>query len=262
MKTFKQYINEGRLGVAAAALGIAGAAMAAPPKPEAVEHMVQFIKQKEGFRPVAEPDKIATGNPPVVGYGTTHTYPDTGKAIKIGETITPEKAEEHVRTYLANMTPHLEKIPGWDEMPAGKQSALMSFGHNFGSGFYKPNAKPNEDFYSISQDLKNKNWENVPATLKLYNKSDGKVQGGLVKRRASEGQMWSESDSESKPKTASQDDVKTTAPTAIDTHQVVRGDTLGAIAKKYGKSVQDIQNLNPNITNPNVIKPGQKIKTK
>ena len=31
------------------------------------------MKEKEGFRPVAEPDKDAKGNPVVVGYGTEGT---------------------------------------------------------------------------------------------------------------------------------------------------------------------------------------------
>jgi len=54
----------------------------------------------------------------------------------------------------------------------------------------------------------------------------------------------------------------TQAPAPSNTHQVAKGDTLGAIAKKYGKSVEDIQKLNPDIKDPNAIKPGQKIKTK
>jgi LysM repeat protein len=52
------------------------------------------------------------------------------------------------------------------------------------------------------------------------------------------------------------------APAPTSTHEVVKGDTLGAIAKKYKTTVQDIQKLNPDIKDPNAIKPGQKIKTK
>jgi len=249
MKTFKQHLEENRLATLAATAGmIAGSAMAAPPKPEAMNRMVEFIKQKEGFRPVAELDKDATGNPPVVGYGTTHTYPDTGNRIQVGEKITKEKAEEHIRTYLNKMTPRLEKIPGWDDMDAGKQAALMSFGHNFGSGFYG-----HKNFKSLTADLKNKNWDNVPETLQLYNKSGGKVLGGLVKRRAEEGQWW-KGDNSSTPKTPT--------ITPNDIHNVAKGDTLGAIAKKYGTSVENIQKLNPEITDPNKIGVGQKIKTK
>jgi hypothetical protein len=254
MKSFKQYLEENRLAMLAAA-GLASGAMAAPPKPEAVERMVQYMKEKEGFRATAERDKDATGKPVVVGYGTTHTYPDTGAKIQLGDRITPEKAEEHIRTYFKNMTPHMEKIPGWDEMDAGKQSALMSFGYNFGPAFYKPNAKPNESFYSISQDLKNKNWDNVPKSLSLYNKSGGKVLGGLVTRRKMEGDMWRGT---STPTPTQQNQQTQTQ----NSHTVAKGDSLSRIAEKHGTTIENLQKLNPHITDVNKINIGVKIKTK
>jgi len=45
-------------------------------------------------------------------------------------------------------------------------------------------------------------------------------------------------------------------------HKVNPGDTLGAISKKYGVSVDDIMKINPNIKDPNKIQAGQKIKIK
>lgn len=45
----------------------------------------------------------------------------------------------------------------------------------------------------------------------------------------------------------------------IITHTVQRGDTLSRIAKQYGVTVQAILNVNPQITNPNRIFPGQVI---
>lgn len=259
MKTFKQHLEENRLASFAAAAALASGAMAAPPKPEAVERMVQYMKEKEGFRATAERDKDATGKPVVVGYGTTHTYPDTGAKIQLGDRITPEKAEEHIRTYFKNMTPHMEKIPGWDEMDAGKQSALMSFGYNFGPAFYKPNAKPNESFYTISQDLKNKNWGNVPKSLSLYNKSGGKVLGGLVKRRKMEGDMWRGTSTPTPIPTPTQQNQQTQTQ---NSHTVAKGDSMSAIAEKHGTTVQNLKKLNPHIKDPNKISIGQNIRTK
>ena len=43
------------------------------------------------------------------------------------------------------------------------------------------------------------------------------------------------------------------------TYKVVKGDTLSAIAKKYKITLAELKKLNPQITNPNVIKVGQVI---
>jgi GH24 family phage-related lysozyme (muramidase) len=276
MKTFKTYLEERRLMTGLAALGIASAASAAPPKPEAVERMVDFIKQKEGFRPVAEPDKDAEGNPTVIGYGITHNYPHTGKKIQIGDTVTKQEAEQHVRHYFNNMTPHLEKIPGWDEMHSGQQAALMSFAYNYGPGFYRPKAKSNERFYSISQDLLNKNWDNVPTSLNLYNKGVDRNTGkkvvlpGLVKRRAEEGKMWSGGLGSTQPTQTAQPQqvqpkpIQQSAPTSPGSHHVVaKGDSLSKIAKRYNTSLEDILAKNPHLkANPDKISIGQKVKVK
>ena len=43
-------------------------------------------------------------------------------------------------------------------------------------------------------------------------------------------------------------------------HLVVKGDTLSAIAVKYGTTVKNLQALNPRIKNPNLIYPGEYIR--
>ena len=45
-------------------------------------------------------------------------------------------------------------------------------------------------------------------------------------------------------------------------YEVKSGDNLSNIAKQQGKSLDEILKLNPGIKDPNVIKPGQKIKVK
>ena len=264
MKSFKTYLEESKKA-ALAALAITSAAMAAPPKPEATEYIVDYMKEKEGFRPVAEPDKDAKGNPVVVGYGTTHVYPDTKKPIKVGEKITPEKGEELIKASIEkDITPKMEKIPGWDEMDPGKQAALVSFGYNVGHGFYGA-----KGFESITQNLKNKEWDKVPETLKMYNKAGGKVLRGLTTRREQEGKLWSEGLPTQTPKPVEAPKQQATAPKTTtqpqqptDSYEVKSGDNLSKIAKQHGKSVDDIVKLNPEIKDPNKIQPGQKIKTK
>ena len=57
---------------------------------------------------------------------------------------------------------------------------------------------------------------------------------------------------------------KTTVPKKDEGiyHTVVVGDNLTKISRKYGTTVLDILKLNPSITNPNVLKVGQKIRVK
>lgn len=45
-------------------------------------------------------------------------------------------------------------------------------------------------------------------------------------------------------------------------HTVVRGDTLWGIAARYGVALEQILKLNPQIKNPNLIYPGQKVRVR
>ena len=50
--------------------------------------------------------------------------------------------------------------------------------------------------------------------------------------------------------------------TGRTTYTVVRGDSLWAIARKYGTTVQKLAAWNPQIKNPNLIYPGQTLRVK
>lgn len=253
MKRFKQHINESRLGSMTAGLAIAGSAMAAPPKTEALQKATEFIKSKEGFVEKATSDKIATGSPLMIGYGTTGKYP-SGQPIKVGDTITPEKATEHLSASISKMTPHMEKIPGWDEMDAGKQAALLSFGYNLGPAFYGQ-----KGFETISKHLETKDWDKVPEAMNLYVKSGGKVRGGLVTRRGEEGVMWRGENGE---KTTPIPNPKPTETSSDSEHLIASGENLTRIAKRYGTSIENIMKLNPNIKDPDSIEAGKKLRIK
>ena len=55
-----------------------------------------------------------------------------------------------------------------------------------------------------------------------------------------------------------------TASTAAreEWHTVVKGDTLWGLSKRYGVTLNRIISLNPQISNPNLIYPGQKVRIK
>ena len=51
-----------------------------------------------------------------------------------------------------------------------------------------------------------------------------------------------------------------TGSTGEQWYTVVRGDTMWGIARRYGVSLTDLIALNPQIKNPNLIYPGQKVR--
>lgn len=50
------------------------------------------------------------------------------------------------------------------------------------------------------------------------------------------------------------------APSGPSSYTVVSGDTLGAIARRFGTTVSNLASLNPDIKNVNLIYPGQQIR--
>ena len=45
-------------------------------------------------------------------------------------------------------------------------------------------------------------------------------------------------------------------------HRVVKGDTLWALAGKYGLSLEELVALNPQIKNPNLIRVGEEVRVR
>lgn len=58
------------------------------------------------------------------------------------------------------------------------------------------------------------------------------------------------------------EDVSGGAAGGAQYHYVVTGDTLGAIAQKYGTTIKKILALNPRIDNPNLIYAGEVIRVR
>ena len=109
-----------------------------------------------------------------------------GKPFKLGQKITQKVADDLLISQIKNeFLPTLSKIPYWSEMPDGKRGALLSFAYNFGINFYGSG-----DFTTISNRLKNKEWDKVPDALYLYRNPGSNVEAGLARRRKAEGECW------------------------------------------------------------------------
>lgn len=159
------------------------------PAPGAVSDKpyITLINEYEGLKTTAYWDP--NGKVWTIGKGTTK-YPD-GSPVKQGDTITEEQATQFVQTYIdTKVIPTLSKtIPTWTEMSPNQQAAIISFAYNVGENFYNK-----QGFETISKALsKVSTFNKVPQALSLYNKSNGKKLGGLVKRRKAEADLWSSS---------------------------------------------------------------------
>lgn len=132
---------------------------------------VRMIKDYEGLHltPYLCPARVWT-----IGYGHTQT-------VRAGMEITPVMADQllddDLRVVERAIT-RLVRVPLNDNQFA----ALVSFAFNIGTTNFER---------STLLKLLNRGWyEQVPAQLMRWNRSNGEVLGGLSRRRAAEAQLW------------------------------------------------------------------------
>ena len=148
------------------------------------QQALDLIKKYEGFR---SGPYICPAGVPTIGYGNTY-YPSGQRVTLKDPPITQADAEDMLRkTVDKDFVSVLEKkIPYWSEMSDGQRSALISFAYNLGANFYGDT----DHFTSITRDLRDKNWANVPTTLLKYCNPGSSFEEGLRRRRTEEGQVW------------------------------------------------------------------------
>ena len=145
---------------------------------------ISLIRQFEGCHLNAYPDPLSGGLPITIGWGSTRKK--NGLPFLIGDKITQLEADELLIHQIKNQfLPPLKKIPYWNEMSDGKKGALISFAYNLGANFYG-----SEGFNTITNRLRNKEWDLVPDALYLYRNPGSSVEKGLARRRLAEGESW------------------------------------------------------------------------
>jgi len=288
MITFKEYINEG-FGSALAAAAIAGSAMAAPPKAE----MPQIERLMTGLG-TAEHRGVIKGSPlyydPKLyirtkadakssAYGPFQLTRSTIQDLSSRHKDMFAGSEDYVKRFVeqgkkmgSNVTTGQyglggkgdlsgeENHPAYIEMT---KAAIASKARDVKVDLSKP-LSPEDETKVITA------WRGMKpeaSYVAAYNKG---VAGMKSAPKPTTPTKAPQQPTTVSPQPTPTQQVPTKAPVAAPTqapaptnvHQVVSGDTLGAIAKKNNTTVQDIQKLNPDIKDPNAIKPGQKIKTK
>jgi GH24 family phage-related lysozyme (muramidase) len=148
------------------------------------ESAAKLIKEFEGCHLSAYPDPLSGGDPWTIGYGTTR-YSD-GRKVQRGDKITVIEAGKLLDLEIERIVEKLRAtVPFWNAMSGDKQSALISFAYNLGSGFYG-----SPGFETISKRLKEKDWVAVPEAMLLYRNPGTSVEAGLLRRRQAEGRLW------------------------------------------------------------------------
>ena len=134
-----------------------------------MSYAIDIIKKYEGLSLKAYrcPAGIVT-----IGYGCT-TYPD-GTPVKMGDTITKEKAEALLLDYVINqIMPHLKDLA----LTSNQEAALCSLIYNIGAPAFLKS--------KCYKAIKAKDWETVYKEWE-WTKAGGKTLKGLLKRRSEE----------------------------------------------------------------------------
>ena len=145
---------------------------------------LELIRKFEGFVDVAYPDPASGGEPWTIGYGFTTLF---GRAVQPGQTISQQEADAELQRQAEACANHLAgTIPYWSSMNANRRCALLDFAWNLGSDFYGDEV----NFTSITRDLREHDWTQVPRTLLLYCDPGSSVEAGLRRRRQAEANLW------------------------------------------------------------------------
>lgn len=187
---------------------------------------IELIKSYEGCRLTAY-KAIDTEEYFTIGWG--HYGPD----VKQGQSITQEQADKMFLEDVKIYSNAVDKYNSKYNFTKNQFDALTSFAYNCGVGAL-------DNVMSFCNNKKE-----IAEECKLYNKANGVVLAGLVKRREEEYNLFM---SDYKEET-----------TTSNNYTVKAGDTLSAIALKYNTTVDNICKLN-NISNPNKIYVGQVLK--
>jgi GH24 family phage-related lysozyme (muramidase) len=139
----------------------------------------------EGCRLDAYKDPRTGGLPITIGWGSTF-YKDMSP-IQLGDQISQAEADDlySFNCYHRFWKVLEAKIPSWREMTTKQQAALCSFAYNIGPSFYG-----DKDCTTITNNLRERNWTEVPGTIMMYRNPGEDVEVGLGRRRRAEGLMW------------------------------------------------------------------------
>ena len=241
------------------------------PQEESIEPYVSFLKEKEKFR--AKPYIPTKGDKPTIGYGHTENVK------MIDKEITEEQADLLLRNDIRKRLPQIKnKIKDFNSFPQSlKTSMVGEWFRGSLSGSPKTIKLINAGEYgkASKEFLNNKEYKNAEERKRsgikprmelvsneleklsiLEDKPFSSVYSGIPDVQK-ETQIAKSSDTENDAGILSI--LRNILSGEDKQYEVQSGDTLSAIAKQQGMSLDELLEANKNISNPNVIRQGQEI---
>ena len=134
-----------------------------------LDSVAAMVAAKEGFRGTAYQDKIGTGKPWTIGYGSR------GKWVKPGTTITEPAARDSMRAHVLSDSDEL------DRRNVPQSVGLLSAMYNTGG--------PHLNKGGVLSAIRDENYELAATELEKITSSGGKVRQGLKTRREQEADL-------------------------------------------------------------------------
>ncbi|MDH3582543.1 MAG: TIGR02594 family protein, partial [Hyphomicrobiales bacterium] len=205
---------------------------------------IDLIKHFEGKRLTGYLDPVGI---PTIGYG------HTGDGVKVGVTISEEKADQLLRTDLEKFASGVR-----DRLSVAVSgnafAALASFAFNTGLG----------NFGKSTLRKKLNAGDAKGASKEFLKWVKGTINGnkitlpGLVRRRKAERRLFNMPDGADAAITPAEP-TETAAEEAFF-HIVRPGDTFGELAERNGLSIEALLTWNPHIADPNLLFPGDLVR--
>lgn len=197
---------------------------------------IALIKKAEGLRLKAYLDG---GGVPTIGWG--HTSNAGAPVVKLGMTITAEEAEAIFKKDVENVEKQVAALLKVD-LNDNQFSACVSLCYNIGAGNFAKS--------SVLRFINQNRFQDAADAFALWNRDDGKIVGGLVKRRAAEAALFVKEDgiTEAPPRVV---EAATGKPLSLSTTNVAAG--VAAVATVSASAKEIATNATAVFSGQNII---------